>query len=305
MNISEYYKLGYQQSKLDFVDIRLNTDNLLFVDPRLIESLETPLAKKMQKHLEIFWGELIKNVKQKSFNEADYLLSGLSEPNETRLGYAFSKDYGNSVGNKLRQRIADTIYNNIAVKTGVLSHFADIELFFEDIGSDRISDITTKIIKSVLIEFTQEQCRIHKIPMKTFVQKDIFDINTLKWVNKKVELPEYFGKPIIFVPKNIVRLENTAGKNVSCFYRYAIRQFVSNDTEMLKDVSASGKDGKILIRDVKSQYPLSKESLTNWTIHFGKLLVDYKTDHLNGRLRVLTDDEIIEIIYDDGYSNVG
>ncbi|MEP3371338.1 MAG: hypothetical protein ABJL43_12225 [Maribacter dokdonensis] len=305
MNISEHYSLGYQQSKLDFVDIRLNTDNLLFVDPRLIEFLGTPLATKMQKHLEVYWGELIKNVKQKSFSQADYLLSGLGEPNETRLGYAFSKDYGNSVGGKLRQRIADTIYNNIAVKTGVLSHFADIELYFEDISSDRISDITTKIIKSVLIEYTQEQCRIHKIPMKTFVQKDIFDIKTLKWVNRKVVLPEYFGKPIIFVPKNIVRLENTAGKNVSCFYRFAIRQFVSNDTEMLKDISPIGKDGQILLRDVKSKYPLSKESLTNWTIHFGKLLVDYKTDHLNGRLKILSDDEITEIIYDDGYSDVG
>lgn len=305
MNISEYYKLGYQQAQLDFVDIRLSTDNLLFVAPRLIESLDTPLAKKMQKHLEVFWGELIKNVKQGKFKEADYLLSGLSEPPETRLGYAFSKHHGNSVGNKLRQRISNTIYNNIAVKTGVLSHFADIELFFEDIGSDRISDMTTKIIKSVLIEFTQEQCRIHNIPMKEFVQKDIFDSNSLKWINKKMELPEYLDKPIIFVPKNIVRLENTAGKNVSCFYRYAIRQFVCNDTKMLKDVSASGKDGKILIRDVKSLYPLSKESLANWSIQFGKLLVDYKTDHLKGRLRILTDEEIIEVVYDDGYSNVG
>lgn len=54
----------------------------------------------------------------------------MGEPNETRLGYAFSKDYGNSVGNKLKQRIANTIYKNIAVKPGVLSHFTDIELYF-------------------------------------------------------------------------------------------------------------------------------------------------------------------------------
>lgn len=305
MNISEYFKIGYQQSKLDFVDVRLNTDNLLFVDPRLIESLDTPLVKIMQKHLEIYWGELIKNVRQKSFKEADYLLSGLGEPNETRLGYAFSKHYGNSVGDKLKQSISDTIYNNLAVKTGVLSHFADIELFFKDISSDRISDMTTKIIKSTLIEYTQEQCRLHNIPMKKFIQDDIFDCETLKWVKNNVQLPEYYGKPIIFVPKYIVRLENAAGQNVSCFYRYAIRQFISNDREMLEDVSSSGKDGKILIRDIKTQYPLSKESLTNWTIHFGKLLVDYKTDHLNGRLRVLTDDEIMKVIYDEGYSDVG
>ncbi|MBL7558926.1 hypothetical protein JAO71_03835 [Olleya sp. YSTF-M6] len=305
MNISNYYNLGCQQSNLDFVDVRLNTDNLLFVDPRLIENLQTPLAKKMNKHLEVFWGDLIKNVKSKSFDQADYLLSGLSEPNETRLGFAFSKHYGNSVGYKLRQKIAQTIYNNIAVKTGVLSHFSDIELFFEDISSDRISDMTTKIIKSVLIEYTQEQCKLHKIPMKKVYQKDVFDLTTSKWVNKSVELPEYFGKPIIFIPKNIVRLQNSAGKNINCFYRYAIRQFISNDTQMLKDVSASGKEGKILIRDIKSKYPLSKESLSNWSIKFGKLLVDYKTNHLKGRLRVLADDEIAEIVYENGYAQVG
>ena len=62
-------------------------------------------------------------------------ISGLGEPNETRLGYAFSKDYGNSVGNKLKQRIANTIYKNTAVKPGVLSHFTDIELYFEDYRS--------------------------------------------------------------------------------------------------------------------------------------------------------------------------
>jgi hypothetical protein len=63
-------------------------------------------------------------------------------------------------------------------------------------------------------------------------------------------LCNYYGKPIIFVPKYIVRLENAAGQNVSCFYRYAIRQFLSNDREMLEDVSSSSKDGKILIKDI-------------------------------------------------------
>ncbi len=301
-NISTFFKLGSQQPKLDFVDIKLNTDNLLFIDPRLIESSNGLIAKKMQLRIEAFWGELIKNVKSKDVKKIYYLLSGLKEPNETRLGYAFSKPQGNSVADKLKPKIVDAIQRNKAVRSGVLSHFSDVELFIEDVGSDRISDITTKIIKEVLIEYTQEQCRLHKIPMKVVNQDDIFDYKTLKWKKQKVELPVYHNKSIIFVPKNLVRLEGVAGQNLACFYRYAIRNFIVHDKDMLEDVSASGNDGKILLRDVKQLHPISKDSLTNWGIKYGKLLVDYKTDHLNGRLKPLTDGDIMDIVYGKGLS---
>ncbi len=177
------------------------------------------------------------------------------------------------------------------------------ELFIEDVGSDRISDITTKIIKSVLIEFTQEQCKIHGIPMHKTLQKDIFDYKTCSWINRNVQLPMYFNKPIIFVPKDIVRLENTAGQNLACFYRFAIRNFVSRDKKMLIDVSRTGKDGKLLIRDVQSKYPISKESLSNWSIHYGKLLVDYKSNHTNGQVKPSTDSELMNIVYDKKLPN--
>ncbi|NEW79188.1 MAG: hypothetical protein GZ086_07110 [Gelidibacter sp.] len=297
--------LGIEQPKLDFVDVKLNTDNMLFVDPRLIESSSSVLALKMQKYIEVFWGELIKSVKIKDLNQINNLLFGLSEPNETRLGYAFSKHFGNSVGNKLKPKIIEAIQKNKAVRSGVLSHFADVEFFIEDINSDRISDITTKIVKEVLIEYTQQQCKLHNIPMKIVYQDDIFDYKTLKWIGRKVELPVYGNSPIIFIPKNIVRFGNGANSNVKCFYRYAIRNFIMNDLTMLEDVSPTGKNGEICIRDIKAKHPLNKESLTNWSINYGKLLVDYKTDHLNGRLRVLTDEEISEIVYDKGLLNVG
>lgn len=301
-NISDFYKIGSQQPNLNFVDIKLNTDNLLFIDPRLIENSDSEIAKAMQIRIEAFWGELIKRVKSKEIKKIYYLLSGLKEPNETRLGYAFSKPKGNSVADKLKPKIVDAIQRNKAVKTGVLSHFSDVELFIEDVGSDRISDITTKIIKEVLIEYTQEQCEIHKIPTELVIQDDVFDYKTLKWVKKKFHLPVYDAKAIIFVPKDLVRLENVAGQNLACFYRFAIRHFIVHDKDMLEDVSASGKKGKVLLKDVKAEYPISKESLTNWGIKYGKLLVDYKTDHLNGRLKPLTDDDIMDIVYDEDIS---
>ena len=172
-------------------------------------------------------------------------------------------------------------------------------MFIEDISSDRISDITTKIIKRVLIEFTIDECKKHGIPLKKFAQDDIFNPITKKWEKEVFELPSHDGKPIIFVPRHIVRLENSANKNMSSFYRYAIRHFIAHDKDMIEDVSASGKDGQLLLRDVKAKYPLSKDSMSNWMLKYGKMLVDYKSEVLNGRIRPLTDDEISEIVYKD------
>ncbi|MCC1483644.1 hypothetical protein [Winogradskyella immobilis] len=301
-NISTFFKIDGQQPKLEFVDIKLSTDNLLFIDPRLIEISDSAVAKEMQLRIEAFWGELIKAVRAKNQFRVNQLLSGLSEPHETRLGYSFSKHSGNSVGEKLKPKIIDAIQRNKAVRTGVLSHFSDVELFIEDIGCDRISDITTKIIKEVLVEYTQKQCELLEIPMTEVWQNDMFDYRTYKWATKKVFLPVFADKPIIFVPKNLVRLENSANSNLNSFYRFAIRNFISNDTEMLEDISPTGKNGEIKLRDVKGKHPLNKESLTNWSIKFGKLLVDYKSEYLNDRLNPLSDSEIMEIVYGQGYS---
>lgn len=299
MNISTFYKLGKTQTELEFVDVRLDTDNLLFVDPRLIESITgNSLVSIMQSSIEAYWGELIKSVKAKDSVMMKSLLSGLSEPNETRLGYSHSKRSGNSVGNKLKPKIITAITTNKAVKTGILSHFADLELFIPDINCDRISDITTKIIKAQLIEFTQIQAKKLGIKLYPTVQKDIFNYTTFKWETQKVELPlDDDDKAVIFVPKELVRLENSANSNINCFYRYAIRKFIKYDLDMLKGIQGSGKDQEIQLCDIKNQYPLSKQELTNWSMKYGKLLVDYKTDHLNGRLRSLTDEEIERIVY--------
>lgn len=296
-NISTYYKLNKKQNELEFVDINLDDDNLLFIDPRLIEIGVDQYSALMQKYVESYWSELIKFVKAKNTTKVFKILSGMKEPNETKLGYASSKKQGNSISEKIKPKLIEAIQENKAVQTGILSHFADVELFIKDISSDRISDITTKIIKRVLIDFTISECRKHNIPMFDILQEDIYNPNTRAWEKSKVLLPVYDGKPIIFVPKIIVRLEHSANKNMSCFYRYAIRHFIVHDKDMIVDISPSGKDGKLLLKDVKSKFPLSKASMSNWMLKYGKMLVDYKSDVLSGKIQPLTDEEISNVVY--------
>lgn len=41
MRVSEYYTLGLTQPSLDFVDVRLDTDVPLFIDPTALNLLDT------------------------------------------------------------------------------------------------------------------------------------------------------------------------------------------------------------------------------------------------------------------------
>ncbi len=304
-NISEQFNLGLFQEDLDFVDINLNNDNLLFIDPRLIEFNQDKICKDMQVNIEKFWGELIKFVKSKKYKEIKNLLSGMKEPNETKLGYSSRKVKGNSISKILKSKLVKAISENKAVQSGILSHFADVELFIEDISSDRISDITTKLIKENLISYTQEQCIKLGIPMEDLGQDDIFNSTSLSWDKRIVKLPSYLGKPILFVPKNIVRLEFSSTSNLSCFYRFAIRNFIVNDKDLIVDITPTGKDGELQLKDIKAVYPCSKESMSNWILKYGKLLVDYKSKSLNDKIKPLTDVDIMNIVYDDINQNVG
>lgn len=305
-NFSSVFNIGLRQPELEFVDIKLNRDNPLFLDPRLIEYQRDPIAKKMHKRIEIFWAEVFKAIRAKDIKRTHALLEGMKEPRETRLGYA-SGIQGNNVGEVLKDEIITALQNSFAIKTGILSHFGDVELFIDQIGIDRISDITTKIIKDVLIEFTQDQCNIFSshIKLHKIKQRDIFDYKTLKWLDKEVLLPVFDGIPIILVPKTLVRLGGQSRGNFQCFYRFATRYFIEKEPEMLKDISPSGKDGKLILRDVRAHYPPSKDSLARWCAFNSNLLIDFKSDKLNGRIHSLSDDEIIDVVYGNLMKDAG
>ncbi|MCD8438925.1 hypothetical protein [Tenacibaculum finnmarkense] len=300
-HISEYFKINIIQTNLEFVDINLDSDNLLFFDPRLIEIGDSVVALEMQKRLQKFWSELIRAVRLKDSKILKKLLSGLKEPSETGLGYSKGKHYGNSVGNKLKPKIIKAIMKNKAIMTGLLSHFSDAELFIEDVGCDRISDVTTKIIKEVLIDFTQKQCKLLSIPVSSVVQDDIFNYNTLEWDTRIVDLPVYSGKPIIFVPKEFMRLENSATSNLGCIYRFALRKFIQYDLSMLQNVTTN-EDGRFLLKDIKIEYPLSKGNLISWCLDYPTLLVDFKSEKLNDKIKPLSDEDLMRVIYLDSYS---
>ena len=289
---SNNFNINKKQKDLDFIDINLESDSKLFVDPRLIEI--NPSFYKLSNSMSMYWCNLLETIKSKKFKESDYLLKGLKEPNTTKFGYG-KGDRGKCIADILRSKLISSLDSNQNFINGLTKSISDLEFFVKDISSDRLSDITSKIIYEDLILFTQEQCVKYDITMFYSVQ-EYFDFQELKWVKKKFLLPHFQGKPIVLVPKQIVNSESKANGNLGVFYRYAIRMFVLFDEEINKEIKGSGKDGKILSKDIKEKYPLTKELIMSWNIKYPTLLIDFQSNYYLSKVKCLSDSEIEDIV---------
>ena len=80
---------------------------------------------------------------------------GLREPNQTRFGLSRGdRPHGRGVGADQALELYDALSQSAAVQTGLLKDLEDCELLIPGISSDKISDITTNIIRPNLIEYT-------------------------------------------------------------------------------------------------------------------------------------------------------
>jgi hypothetical protein len=300
MNISTYFgldKKGIRQPSLEFVDVVLDDDNELFIDPRLIEICTNPVFNAMRNCLKTYFNGFLSDVEKSNRSGIRNWLSGLSEPQETRLGYSIGNSKGNSIGKGLKPKLEAAVFTKKLFKTGRLTSLSDLELFVEDINCDRISDMTTKVIKKFLISFTQLQCKKLGIPMKACSQKDIFNPDTLKWEVGIVELPHYEDDPIIFAPKHFVRRQSDANSNMGFFYRFAVDKYVLTDPALLANIPKKGKDNSVLKKDIRESISSIKEAVSSWAIRFKHLLVDYRSNQAQERLKPLTNAELESIIY--------
>lgn len=97
-----------------------------------------------------------------------------------------------------------------AAASGLLEDLEDTVLFVENIGHDRISDITTNIVRGPLVEFTQDAAGFYGIPLKKNVATGrTWNSSLLKWETSYADLPVLSSGPLLLVPKCVVRRRPT------------------------------------------------------------------------------------------------
>lgn len=275
--ISIHFNLNYEQPELDFVDAPISTDLPIFIDPYALSVREDLWSLECNQAILTFFEAAIRCIREKDHARGRSLLNGLREPNETHFGLSRGKSQGRGVSGKQALNLYEQLRRSRAAKTGLFSELSDFDLFVAGIGHDKISDITTNIVRRQLIGYTQEQCRLHKIPMRNVASGRLWNSASARWEEEYVELPVVRGNRLILVPKASVRwsLSFSPEKYYNHFVLNYLQEENLRTSSPLIEVLKSGHR-RVTKQSLKTRYPFSKEFLAEFSANHSGVLKRYK-----------------------------
>ncbi len=157
---SKHFKVDPDRlAKLGVLDPMLNADTNLFIDPLLLRYSRHPaISSGATACFEDHFAKVIKLLQYSTkpgdltWRNAD-LLFNFPEVKETCIGYCDSTIHGSAIGPTLRGRLLRTAKEIIDLGIDDPELFALLGLLEDDIGADRISDMTTTATLPALLDF--------------------------------------------------------------------------------------------------------------------------------------------------------
>lgn len=202
--VSEHYRLEVEQPALPFIDVELDSDTPLYVDPRALLSDGTDWGAECTSLVQDFFGHVLSCIRKGDHDRARSLLAQLREPNETRLGQSRGRPQGRALGDVSSRDVWESLSKSRAVKIGMLTALEETVLMIPGISYDIVSDITTNLIRDPLIRFTQGACAEYGIPLVPGVDSGpLWDPTDKQWYSEHGHLP-VAGRKLLLVPKELV-----------------------------------------------------------------------------------------------------
>jgi len=283
MKISQIYKLNKTQHELDFVDIDSSRDKAVFIDPFFLSTRNQPWCIDVTRTIKSFFQYGIDLIKSNEIDKARGIFIHLNEPNETCLGLSKSKPQGHGAGDDDSRRIFESILESRAVQTGLVEDLEDTAIFIDNINRDKVSDMTTNIIRKHLIEYTQSQCYLWGIPLVNDVPSGFFwDSVNKKWDNGYTNRLVVSNKPLLLVPKISVSFhkEYIDQKYYQHFaLNYLQEEHLARNSSLVRERTL--KDGSkhryVTKKDIQEkEAPFSKEFLREFTKKHPEIFKDFK-----------------------------
>lgn len=257
VNVSRFYDLRGNQSTFDFVDVPLESDARLFIDPSAISEISDRMAHACVSSIQSFYEELVRVVIARNRSDARGILKHLSEINYTHLGYS-SRSRGSAVGEKLADELFDELTKSRAVTTGLIQDLEEAALVVPNWGNDRVSDVVTHLILQELAQYTEACAEFYGIPVRKDVAIDYaWDSLTRSWVECRGNVPVPNGKPLVLVPKSYVR--RRVGTDAGYYYQNYVLDFLKMREE---DSPSLGLEKILKSGPRKGQYSVAKKDIT-------------------------------------------
>lgn len=277
--VAKAYAIDKSQRELDFVDVRLETDNWLFIDPFALGQRVDRWSQSAHRTLVTFFDQVVNDIRSKRETHARRLLDNLREPNETRLGLSKGRPQGAGIGPGQADELLKALKESSAVKTGFLNSLEESELMIDGIGPDKISDLTTNIIRRHLLEYTRQQCLLHSIATHNVAMPACFKAQSLEWESQYADVPVHRGNPLLLVPKAIVRY-NPAYDHQQYYRHYVLNFLQAEHLAGGSSLVRTFKNGRQVVHksDLEKRFPQTKKFLYEFSREHPEVLEHYRKD---------------------------
>ncbi|GJD29478.1 hypothetical protein PMNALOAF_0711 [Methylobacterium adhaesivum] len=288
---SEYFAIELSEHELDFVDVSNDYDTRVYVDPYAIEIQDDIWSSKASDYVRSFFNEVLNALRAGNNDRAIFLMSHLTEPKETFLGVSSGSPRGRGVGNGQARQLISAIRRSKAFKTGLISDISEMALYVEGIDRDKISDLTTNIIRKLLVNYTEQQCGLFNVPVKRYSGPPMWDNDRKTWISKHINIPHIEDSPVILVPKFIVRRKLSLDSQE--FYNKQITDFLVAEHYRANDALVHMLRGEPIVykTEVRKHHPKSKEMIADTVALHPELLEAYKDLAQKHRAMTYFDDE--------------
>jgi hypothetical protein len=282
---SQAFRLGKSQAELDFVDISLLRDNRLFLDPFAIAQELDRWSQSASRTIGMFFQQVVDDIRAGHEDSARHLLLNLREPNETRLGYSANRPQGAGIGDQRAEEIFEALRTSAAVRQGFISALEECELMIPGISHDKISDLTTNVIRGHLVEYTRSQCDLHGVPLQHVPIDPIFNLDTMSWEQQYVELPVWRNRPVLLVPKAVVRY--SPAYQHGRYYQHYVLNFLkcrelknpqSALVHIFRNAHKKTERRVVFKKELAELYPRAKEFLFEFSRDNPEVLRQYRDD---------------------------
>lgn len=274
---SQFFDLDKTQAELDFVDVPVDGDIPLFIDPFAISQRPDRWSRDCHQILISFFQRVVDAIRAGNQPTSRRLLSHLREPNETRFGFSRGRPRGAGIGRNQSEQLFNALRDSSAVRTGFITSLEECELLIEGISRDKISDLTTNILRGPLADYTREQCTLWDIATHSVALAPCYSANTGQWVSDYLDLPVADGYPVLLVPKVIARFDPAYDHRE--YYRHFVLEYLraehlSANTSLVRTL----KDGRRIVhkKDVAATFPCTKENLYAFSREHPHILEDYR-----------------------------
>lgn len=291
MNFSDFHQLGICGHRdIDFVDIRLETDTALYADPERIALSGHPYALQALSCIDDFFNTLYSVALTQDQFALYRLLSFGREPNETHLGLSEFRSCGRGTSPEILLPIVESMIQTGLFERGLVKQLGDLHLWTPNFGYDRLSDLTTNIIREVLYDYTLEQYNHWGIDLsdcKTVVSV-AWNPSTHSWVYKR--FPELISDDArtLLVPKAFVGRSMLSSPG-QLLQKYALKYRQQEHLDELSDLchkktDRSGRDiwtppTKKELRSFELKGRSEKAFLLEMGYRYPRMVDELHTDH--------------------------